>query len=123
MTMVTKRVLFLCLVGIVGLASGYFLGRQSAPDALESYIARRAWVLEEEANRSPDRLALLICDSLTDQAGVHTLCGAPVFNTGVSAATAKQMPNTSLLVDRLRPSMSFVAVGTNDVRLETPLGV
>ncbi|QZH75420.1 MAG: SGNH/GDSL hydrolase family protein [Erythrobacter sp.] len=105
-------------VALIGaLTGGFAAGRWSAPDEREQYILRRAWVLTEQAQRTPQGGALLIGDSLTERSGFQTLCGLPVFNAGVSMARLSDMVEAGPELARsLQPELTMVALGTNDAR-------
>lgn len=103
------------------LSVGAFVaGRESAPGATETYIPRRAWIIEESAKRTPPGAVLLVGDSLTERSGVTSLCGQPVFNAGISSATLHDLAAMALrLKGELAPARVFLAIGTNDARLGT----
>lgn len=114
----------LLLAGGIGIAmiGAFVAGRQTAPDEAELYIPRRGWVLTEQAQRTPDGGVLMIGDSLTERSGFATLCGKPVFNAGVSMAKAQDMRWAArTLAEELKPVLTVVALGTNELLTETPI--
>lgn len=114
----------LLLAGGIGIAlvGAFVAGRKTGATEEEHYVPRRGWILTETAQRTPDGGVLMIGDSLTERSGFATHCGMPVFNAGVSMAKAQDMRWAArTLAEELTPDLTVVALGTNDVLMETPI--
>ena len=94
----------------------------TAPTPTDTYIDRRLDILTKASERTPAGMTLLIGDSISERSGMETLCGSPVFNAGVSAATLGQVQDRAIAIaDTLDPKLTIVALGANDARLGNDL--
>lgn len=94
---------------------GLVLRLRQAPDELATYIAGRGFVLAEQARVAPKGMTLIVGDSIVERAWHRDICGAPVFNAGISSAALRDLaPLATALVPILQPSRIILAIGTND---------
>ncbi len=110
----------LCLAA--GAACEHWRDHRAASET--AFYVSRKWVsLDQQADKAPRGIALLIGDSITENAWVPTLCGYPAFNAGISGARVWNMIGPAKdLAMRIDPAVIVVALGTNDVRRrETPV--
>lgn len=79
------------------------------------YVARKRVALDQQADKAPKGVTLLVGDSITEGAWVPTMCGRPAFNAGISAARTRDMIRPARdLAQRVDPGLIIVALGTND---------
>lgn len=102
---------------------GYSAGLVSARFRM-SYPGWRFSILREQALKRAPGTAMVIGDSIVERQNFTSLCGLPVFNAGVSAATVEMLADQiEPVVAAGKPALIIVAVGINDARngVATPL--
>lgn len=104
--------LLLCVGAISGLALGYVHWRRTGP----SHFDARTAVILDQARSFPPGGVVVFGDSLVERQRLTMLCGLPVLNAGVSGARITDVAAfAEQVASAARPSLSIVAVGTNDV--------
>lgn len=110
------RSLFAIFVGIlIGATAGMLHWRREGPD---HWSAREAAIMQQAPFVKGG--LLLIGDSLAERAYVPQLCGLPVLNAGMGGAKAGDVFDVAVKAKRvMQPTITIVAIGTNDTDLET----
>ena len=105
-------------LGYVGAKAIYREGRMAGARSVPGkalYSAWRVLILRNQAAKAEVGAVMVVGDSIVEQQNFTRLCGRPVFNAGITAATtgvvADAIPS---VVKAGRPAMIVVAVGIND---------
>lgn len=113
-----RRVIWPLTAALIGVALGGAAQRHRDHSPLKEsrlYRDRKTVSLLQEADKAPRDSVLMIGDSITERAWAPTLCGRPALNAGVSAARTVDMVDLAkALSDKTHPSLTVVALGTND---------
>ena len=101
---------------MLAVVSAFLAWRLRGCDAdAADYIASRAYILVQQGRTAPEGMTLVVADSIVEQAYHRDLCGAPVFNAGISSAGLRHLaPLATDLSGILKPSRIILAIGTND---------
>jgi len=108
------RAAVLVIIFIIGIGAGVSLGYARWHEPFDRYANARRIVMHR-ADDFPTGGVLLIGDSTAERLHLPELCGAPVFNAGISGARADQIaPIAKPLIEKLSPRTVIVMAGTND---------
>jgi len=111
-------------VGLVSALTGFEIGQRPAGNDSAAYVRRRPVVLLDQAKSYQHGGVLVIGDSISERSGISTLCGLPVFNAGISSARTKDLADlTPKLVAEIKPTLVFIALGTNDANAARPTAI
>lgn len=115
--------MWICVSALLALVALGFAWRiRQAPTAYSVYLSGRSENLTSQASVTPKGLTLIVGDSIVEQAFHRDLCGAPVFNAGISGAGLRDLaPLARTLSSILEPAWIILAIGTNDAVAGRPV--